>query len=159
MSIRFVPIALMVAGMATGCASDTDGEARAPGESETMTVSGTITVLSEGAGDVWGEPEDYNGEPCEPDDGFDDINDGAQVVVYDKDGTKVGLGAVGEGVTIYDSREGSGARKWPFECVLPFTVTDVPKSEGIYSLEIGSRGQVEFTPEEAGNIRLTLGEE
>ena len=65
-----------------------------------------------------GEGFDFGkGQTCYGEDGNSDIDEGAQVTIRDGDGTKVALGALGQGIA-------RGLRG--IDCVFPFTVADVP---------------------------------
>ncbi len=106
--------------------------------STTFTVSGTFALTDR---DGFFR---YQGS-CSGDGGYDDIDEGTQVVIRDGNETKVAIGALGAG---FPSRG---------TCVFDFSVPDVPKGGGIYSVEVGHRGEVSFKETEANTLALTLG--
>ena len=75
---------------------------------------------------------------------------GAQVVVRDSKGEQVGLGQLLPGALPKDV-EGS------YTCEFPFTVKGVPEGEGLFTVEVGSRGQVTFERDNADAVVVTLG--
>lgn len=123
-----------------GCGgSDENGKASGP-EPKTFTVSGTLT-LTKPSGFV---STDEN--LCQGDGGYSDLRGGANVTVYDADGTKIGLSDLHTGQTDDTS------------CVFDFTITEVPVSKkDIYSIEVSHRGQQSFKRADAKDLSFTLG--
>ena len=76
--------------------------------------------------------------------GFDDIREGASVVISDAEGKRVALGSLQAG-------SGDGA------CLFAFDVADIPSGQGPYAVEVASRGEVAFNEEDADGIVLSLG--
>lgn len=105
-----------------------------------FTVSGVLELGPAGSFGITGG--------CEGSGGYSDITAGAQVVVRDGDGTKVGLGVLGPGAW---GGGGSGL------CVFPFNIQGVPSGGGVYSVEVAGRGEVAFTEDDAEDVVLTLG--
>jgi len=141
-------VALLAAGLLTltGCGGGESVAEPEPAaapvtapEPETFNVSGSLT-LSDGA-------MHSRLEPCSGSGGYDDIGQGTQITIRDGDGTKVALGALASG------HPGGST----VGCIYRYAVLDVPAGGGIYSVEVGSRGEINFTEAEAGNVSLTLG--
>lgn len=82
-------------------------------------------------------------EPCVGEEGFDDIQEGAQVVIRDGDGTTIANSALGPGEATSDST-GPGSLWY---CVFAFSV-EVPAGEPFYSVEVSHRGEVTYSAEE-----------
>lgn len=121
-----------------GCGSD----GRSGGETKTFDVSGTMT-LTTSSGVVGGEGV------CLGSGGYDDLREGAPVVVYDASGKKVAIGELGPGVP--DS-------EYPtVSCHFDFSVADVPTGDTVYSVEVASRGEVSFKPADAKSLELSIG--
>lgn len=79
--------------------------------------------------------------------GYEDIVEGADIVIRDADGKKVAVGELGPG------------RSKPQDaCTFSIDVPDVPGGSDIYSIEVSHRGEVSFKKDEAQTISLTLGE-
>lgn len=98
--------------------------------------------------------EDYSGwdrtvgDGCTGSGGYDDIREGAQVVVRDGGGRTLALGSLGGGEMIAAT------------CVFPFEIPGVPRSR-FYSVEVSHRGEVNFSREDlVANqwvVQLSLG--
>ena len=101
-----------------------------------VTASGTISLWSGGTG-----PNDA----CRGTSGYSDINRGAEVTVFDADGTLVGAGNLETGTR--DSPGGS--------CVFPFTV-DVDGGGDLFQVEVSDRGRLTFQRDELTDIALEL---
>lgn len=110
---------------------------------ETLTVSGYLDLIS---GSIYDR-----GRACTGADGYGDLTEGAQVTVYDASGTKIALGSLEEGDRIVTK----GLMN-PDPCRFNFTITDVPAEGSIFSIEVTSRGQIDFSKDEAQSIRMTL---
>lgn len=125
----------------------------ATGESVSMAFSGT---------DYENWPLE-DGGTCIADDGYDDINEGAQVTVKNEAGEVLGVGALSSGVQTGSEgfsyqdflREYTGAI-----CSFSFSF-EVPGGASFYSLSVGNdnRGEITYTAEElAEGVFLTLGD-
>jgi hypothetical protein len=127
----------------TGC---TTTEAATP--PPPFTITGTITV--EGLGNSTGVEATRT---CSGRGGYDDLHQGAQMVVTDQAGATVALGGVvGSTVDPADVVFGS-----PKKCVLNFRVDGVPAGKGFYGVEVAHRGRAQYTEEQAkAPIALTL---
>lgn len=66
--------------------------------------------------------------------GYDDIRQGAQVVVSDAAGKTIALGQLG-----------GGSWKRDVGCVFLFTVPDVPMAGEFFGLEVSHRGRVQYS--------------
>lgn len=139
-----VAIAALIALSLTGC-----GTAAAPKPTATpFEVAGTVGVppyglLTGAAGGVTAV-----GDPCHADDGFDDIAEGAQVVVSDARGKTVGVGILQAGTF-------TGGK-----CQFPFTVDAVPSGSRFYGIHVGNsnRGTLQYTRAHlASGVHLTIG--
>jgi hypothetical protein len=102
----------------------------------TFVVEGTLTL---------DEPV-TNDAPCFGADGYDDITEGAQVIVTDATGRTVGIGEL---------LEGEGTEEG---CEFQFEVDDVPSGAGPYSVEVTHRGKIAFQESDAQSLDLTLGD-
>ncbi|WP_405593856.1 hypothetical protein OG741_37615 [Streptomyces sp. NBC_01410] len=83
--------------------------------------------------------------------GYDDIASGASVTVYNAAGDVVASGALGKG----DQPDGSSLRA----CTFPVSVSDVPKGEKFYQVEVTHRGKISVSSAEAqaGGFTASLG--
>lgn len=120
-------------------------------ESKTFTVYGKMTlgadgVYAGGKGDVM--------DPCTGANGYDDIADGAQVVVRDAHGTTVGVGKLGRGILTKKVGRFTSA-----PCMFIFAIEPVKVTKGsdFYSVEVAGRGQIQFQKADAEDLELTLG--
>lgn len=110
---------------------------------EAFELRGELALSSDGA---------FSMNPrCGGKDGYDDINRGAAVVVYDAAGKVLATGNLGEG------RFASQSLDSP--CVFTFAVRDVPGGEKIYQVQVSHRGKVPVQSEaaKAGRTSLSLG--
>jgi hypothetical protein len=102
-----------------------------------MIVSGTFTLtsanLGSGGGGCWGE------------DGFDDIGPSTQVVIRDSSERTIGVGTLDSGVLSND-----------VVCQYRFSVGNVPRGLGIYSVEVSHRGEIRFSEDQAQALAVTL---
>ena len=129
-----------------GCSPAEVSEPAAEVVPETFTAEGTLTVMPY---DGWDASHTRKGSVCIGSGGFDDIEPGAPVVVRDSKGERVGLGMLGFGTLTAGGYAGT--------CEFMFTVEDIPVSGDIYSVEVGSRGEVTFSRDEADMLALSLG--
>lgn len=136
-------VALLVVILVLVLRDDTPNETTAPEGTDTFTVSGTVTLTS---ADIL-----TGGGTCFGDGGYSDLQPGAQVVVRDAQGATVAAGSLGPGA------RPKGERYRNVMCEFPFTVEGVPSGGDLYSVEVGSRGEVTFREADAGSLALTLG--
>ena len=136
-----IALLLLAAMSLVGCGAGTDAKASAakpkPKEPTSLTVKGHLTLIDSAI-------TRYEGA-CSGSGGFGDIAGGAEVVVRDGKGVKVGLGHLG-----------TGKADGPVTCVFPFTVMDVPTGGGIYSVEVTHRGEISFKAADAETVALSL---
>lgn len=82
--------------------------------------------------------------------GYDDINPGATVTVYDAESKVLATGKLDKGKFAGDK---SGA-----PCVFTFAVQNVPGGHDFYQVQVSNRGKVPVPSEQAkGLVTLTLG--
>jgi hypothetical protein len=127
---------------AMGCSSE-------PEAPPTFAMTGTITAPG-GSKTASVSRPGRDGDPCETDDGYDDVNEGTTVSVYGADGRLVATGSVGPGKYEYFRR-----------CILPFTVASVPGGPSdLYQVEVANRGRISTSGADAmaGKLGLTLGD-
>lgn len=152
--------ALAFALLTAGCSGGTNADgstvsasaspSAAPAGQETFNVSGSITIRGVDGIDAY---DDFAGAPCDGTEGYSDISTGAQVVVKNAGGTKIGLGELGRGRTDGDLDEDFDAG-----CTFALLVFGVPVEGDIYSLQIGNRDDYSFTRSEAeAGLKLSLG--
>lgn len=107
-----------------------------------FTLTGTVQV-SGGSSDL--PTVAVVGDTCHGENGFDDMKIGTTVTVTNSDGKVVAVGAV------------DGATPSGVDCVMSFTVPDVPSSD-FYGVEVAHRGSVQFSRDQAkSGVVLTLG--
>ena len=107
----------------------------------TFAVSGNLTLADymPAAGDL--------GVPCQGIGGYDDIQGGAQVVIYDATGRQLAVGALNQGEILGLGR-----------CVFAFRLSGVPRGDGgPYSVEVSHRGKIAFTFAQAYDVEMSLG--
>lgn len=157
--VTIISAALLAVLASTGCSALPGSKPSASPTPQPFDVTGTISVPIDVA--LTYKLQDSKPtieKPCIPRDGFDDIDEGAQVVVLDANGTKVALGELGTGGLA------NGASSEAFissVCEFPISVSDVPNSGGIYSVHVGNeaRGEQSYTKSELEDgIALTLGD-
>lgn len=101
-------------------------------------VTGSVTL-----------PRGYDGlSTCAGNGGYQDIHEGAQVVISDSAGATIALGRL-------DAGSASGGRG----CVLPFSVPNVPAGKGFYGIEVSHRGILRYEEHDISTreIELSLG--
>lgn len=91
-------------------------------------ISGTVSVP-----DWDGVSGTKNGDTCISNDGYDDIDSGAQVIVMDASGTQIAVGSLGDG---WITTEG---------CSYEFTVDDVPDGQNLYQIHVGNEHRGDLT--------------
>lgn len=133
--------ALLASVVLVGC-----GSAAAPPRSS-PTASPTPEV-QELTGQLTLHDPDTVAAGCVGQGGYDDITEGADVVVKDQNGTVVATGSLQAGTA-----QGG-------DCVYPFRVAGVPK-EAFYVVEVSHRGELHYSyAEMQGNgwtVAMTLG--
>jgi hypothetical protein len=113
-----------------------------PSPAAALTVDGSVTV-------VGGHPQvqTENELTCTGGGGFDDIRQGAQVVVTDAAGKTIALAQLD-----------AGSWKRDVGCIFLFTVPDVPGGEKFYGIEVSHRGRVQYSARQlAAPLELSLG--
>jgi hypothetical protein len=129
--------ALLVALSACGEGSPLEKEPTEFNVTGSLTLSDTMSVVTTTKDDCWGTG------------GYDDIQAGAQVVVYDNKGAMLASSELDPGVAEGDELG---------VCTFKFKVPNVPIADtDLYSVEVTSRGKITFTQAEAGSVGLTLG--
>lgn len=148
MTIRNLALLPLTAAVLATAACGQD--ATTPARPAAVTITGTITVPG---GDTVQGLEGGPGQTCRMGGGYDDIRQGAQVVVTDETGAVVALGALDSGVLDLPDAEHWGTRK----CAFPFTV-QAPTGRTFYGVEVSHRGRLQFTEQQlATPLELTLG--
>ena len=150
-----------VAGIAllAACGSsqgNTGAETPAPTSAPARDVHGTVAVEGNWYENVQ-QGNTNKGGTCIVEDGFDDQESGAQVVVSDASGETVGLGSlVSRGLQASPGTTDM-QETW---CGFTFTVKDVPTGSEFYGVAIGNRDPVQFPEDElfGGGLSLTLGD-
>lgn len=88
--------------------------------------------------------------------GFDDLREGAQVVVTNAAGRTVAIGHLGTGKSATTGGGDSVVRL--VACTFPIKVEDVPDGENFYGITVTHRGTQQYTREQLRQpIHLTLG--
>lgn len=106
----------------------TTGAPAAPAVPSTFTVVGSLSLTKLTGITV------IDATHCTGKGGYDDIGEGAQVVVTDAAGTVVGVGKLDAG---HPGGHVSG-------CEFDFTVPGVPRGKGFYGIEISHRGVLRY---------------
>lgn len=110
-------------------------------EELTFVARGTIQVQ------VGGLPAGVGqGLPCTTDGGYDDIRDGAQVLIINGAGETLAIGRLGPGEQV------------ALRCEFSWVVNDVPRGEGFYGVQVAGRGGPQYSEQDMLlPIDLTLG--
>ncbi|WP_209446370.1 hypothetical protein, partial [Streptomyces sp. MZ04] len=138
-----LPTATGIGGLALGTALTLAIPAAfADDEPRSFTLTGTFTL---------GEAFPYEGS-CSGTDGYDDIDEGTSVTVYDETGKVLATGALGRGVP-----EDKDAVLETI-CTYPVKVAGVPRGSTFYQVEIAHRGKIQVPAKEAekGGFGATL---
>jgi hypothetical protein len=122
-----------------------DGESKAKGgdakggdtKDNVFTASGDVTLITS-------DLISANGR-CQGQQGYSDLQEGAQVVIRDASGDTVAVDSLRVGV-----KEDSAT------CRFAFIVHDVPSGKGPYSIEVTHRGEIAFTEDTANDIHMSL---
>lgn len=149
--MKIIGFLLVLTGLLAGCggsAVDESSPDAAPAKTEEapepIVVTGAIVANDFDWDYVENKLED--GEWCTGRHNYSDLQEGAQVVVKDGEGTKVGLSTLGAGVMT------SGAKR----CTWEFEVPDVPAGGGVYSLDVAGYVDMGSFTEEQGEEGLVL---
>ena len=120
-----------------------------------FTVTGAIVVPA----DILSSGQAV-GESCATDDGYDDIQAGAQVTVKDAAGTVVAVGRLQAGTVaeLYGEGDMPALLGYASKCTFAFDVTNVPAGQQIYSVEVSHRGELQYNRDQLDQpLALTLG--
>ena len=142
---RLTPLTAGLIGLALGAgivgAAWTIAALSGPGKPGTFTLDGnfelTDSVIPDGNGG------------CAGDSGYDDIQEGTSVTVYDAAGAVVATGSLTH--PKYDEDT--------YNCDFTVSVPDVPKGEKFYKVEVSHRGTLQLAADDAenGEFAGTLG--
>jgi hypothetical protein len=133
-----VVLAIALAGRSGGPAPMAASSAPRTNAAATLTISGSLLLR-----DVKSAANN-----CVGTGGYDDIVEGAQVVVTDGANAVVGVSRL------------LAATKSGIECEYGFTVSDVPAGRGSYAVEVSHRGKVTFKEDDLHRaIGLSLGDD
>jgi hypothetical protein len=137
-------VSLVLLVVLTGCGSS---------KPDTFDVFGTLVLSASGSLGLVGNG--VEGTACTGSRGFDDIAQGAQVVVRDSTGKTVALGQLDAGqLTASITDDSVGA---PCQFIIRIDGVKATSGSAFYSIEVAHRGQIQFTRPNAGNLALTLG--
>lgn len=138
---RTLALVALLAVAGCGGSTATKSPATSPTGPKTFTVSGSMQVNPAAL-----YVPKWRGKSCTSDTGYTDVAAGVAVVVSNPSGVKVAIGALGPG-KLSNS----------YTCSYPFTVRDVPDKWSVYSIEVGHRGQVDYSRTQlAQPVTLTL---
>lgn len=147
---RLVSSALVVPIFLAGCSAGGGSEsASTPSEPSTLTVSGSITVVGSSFKD-----RAIKGDDCIATSGYDDIQQGFQLVLANDAGDTLALAELSEGTFVEDSERGV----YNAPCSFGFEFVDVPDDEDFYTIEAGTRGSMKYERSDLDEpIELALG--
>ena len=97
-----------------------------------------------------------SGSTCSTEGGFNDVNSGTAVTVYDASGTIVATTVLGAGSGRMEQQSAQFPDIYLGICTSPFSV-EVPAS-AFYQVEASHRGRVSVSELEMGDVKLTLGQ-
>lgn len=118
----------------------------------TFMISGQIQVSGSSSNLAFGGSV---GE-CRGKAGYEDLREGAQVVVAAATGRTIAIGRLGAGKSTTVGGDGSVARL--VACTFPITIQDVPDGEDFYKITVTHRGTQEYSRDQLRKpISLTLG--
>lgn len=102
----------------------------------------------------------WNDKPtavCAGDGGYDDLKQGARVVVTDNAGATVAIGSIDKTEPVVELDDDADGGYRATSCVLKFTVPEVPAGRGFYGVEVTHRGRVQFSERDLlSPLALTL---
>ncbi|BDZ59859.1 hypothetical protein GCM10025872_35160 [Barrientosiimonas endolithica] len=135
-------VAASILVTASGCGSGDEVK----DASTTSSVSGSVFLTW----NSWNGP--LEGRGCYGDGPYDDVREGAQIVIADEVGATLALGALGPGT--------AGMIRGQRQCRFDFSVASVPTNREFYRLKIGPRDAPQFSAAElfGGQLTLSLGE-
>lgn len=137
--------ALLVLLAACGNGGDPKGE----DQPETLDVSGQLDLAATGNGVL--ADNRRKGAGCVGQNGYEDIQTGAQVVIRDEAGKTVGIGKLDAGTMA------TGLYATNAHCTFNFTISDIDSTADFLSVEVAKRGQIQFDRDQAQALVLTLG--
>lgn len=118
----------------------------------TFMIAGQMQVSGSGSNLAFGNSV---GE-CRGKAGYEDLREGAQVVVAAANGRTIAIGQLGIGKSTTIGGDGSVARL--VACTFPIKVDSVPDGEDFYKITVTHRGTHEYTRDQLRQpISLTLG--
>ncbi|MFG1846787.1 hypothetical protein [Micromonospora carbonacea] len=149
---RTLPAALALTAALTGCGSNPEPAAAPPPTKSAaplpLLIRGTFSL--ELPKFIWSEET----HTCAGMGGYDDIAGGTQVLVTDPAGVNLAVGALDDGQPVIDPDDDSRATS----CLFEFEVPNVPSGKGIYGIEVGRRGKVQYKEADLGEkLSLSLG--
>ena len=148
--MRSLVLALSIATtLAAGCASSQPEPSPSVSVPALLSIGGTVSV----AGGV--SQNGLDGEPCAlAEAGYEDIRDGAQVVITDASSKTIAVGKLGPG----KMRRPGGADASDRHCVFAFEVS-APRGHDFYGIEVSHRGRLQYTAAQLqAPLELTLGD-
>lgn len=151
-------IALLLAVAGAGCSGQSGTPP--PSDPTTFIMRGTLTldgnlVIGRRPGEVFDPAKPVTaGTDCAGAGGYDDIEAGAAVTVFDGD-TVIAVGSLEPGEVV--SAQASGHSKATGTCRFSFSIANVATGRAFYSVEVSHRGKVNFPADRAEDVSLTLG--
>jgi hypothetical protein len=140
-------IVLAGAGVAVGVALTSHAPDSSTDTSPQTHVWGSIAITGFNFTDTQNPTDSHTGDACKTTSGYDDITEGAAVVIGGPTG-QIGVGALSGG----SISNGNSA------CSFSFDVA-VPSGLSVYTVTISHRGTQTFTPDQlTGGVRLSLGD-
>jgi hypothetical protein len=117
-----------------------------------ITISGSLVLPSNG----FDAPSNIE---CMGKDGYDDIREGAAVVIHDAAGKVMATGELKHGKpSEFSDMDGVLTEAVPQKCTFAFTVHDVPAGQKFYGVEVSHRGTVNYSATQVKSaVSLSLG--
>ena len=106
-------------------------------------IRGSVTLFGDSV-----NISDQGGGRCEGNGGFSDIHEGANISIFSASHELLGVGRLEAG---HGDTSGYSAY-----CTFPFSISAPIRD--LYQIEIGNRDAYNFTGDEAGDLRLSLGD-
>jgi hypothetical protein len=120
----------------------------------TFMIAGRVRVSGSGSNLAFGNSVG----DCRGKAGFDDLHEGAQVVVADAGGKTIAIGQLGLGESATTDNGITGSVVRLVACTFPIEVRDVPEGQAFYRITVTHRGTQEYTRGQLRQpIHLTLG--